>query len=110
MTTLSPLNIVSASATLSHLDPAWVLTDPDTTSNGVDGRRVYEQNIYFEKPFSCPPVVKVSLAGFDISNAANARLRVRALEVQSEGFVLEVETWLNTIIWSVDVSWIAIGN
>lgn len=110
MTTLYPINIASDSITLGNLDPAWALTEPDGLSNGVNGRRVYEKNIYFAKPFTCPPVVQVSIAGFDISNAANARLRVRALEVQNEGFVLEVETWLNTVIWSVNVSWMAIGT
>jgi hypothetical protein len=45
-----------------------------------------------------------------VSNEDNLRVRVRALDIVATGFSLQVETWLHTRIWSVDVSWLAIGG
>ena len=34
---------------------------------------------------------------------------VRAEQITAEGFTIVVETWLHTLVWSVDLSWLAIG-
>jgi hypothetical protein len=59
---------------------------------------------------SAPPVVHVGIVGLDVSKDANLRLRVRALDIRESGFTLQAETWLNTKIWSVEVSWLAVGG
>lgn len=110
MSSLFPLNILSATAHLGDLDPAWTLTTPEAGAGESEGRRIYQTRVFFQTPFALAPVVHAAISGFDISDAANARLRVRAIDVTAEGFVLEVETWLNTIIWSVDVAWLAVGS
>lgn len=64
----------------------------------------------FERPFSGSPVVQVGITGFDMDNSANARLNVDIVSIDDAGFEIELRTWLNSRLWSVDLSWIAIGH
>ena len=57
-----------------------------------------------------PPLVHVGVVGIDASKDDNLRLSVRAESITQHGFTLSVETWLNTKIWTVEVSWLAIGS
>jgi len=71
------------------------------------GERFYRKRITFEKPFQQTPEVVVSLAGFDIAQDKNARLRVHAQNVDAAGFDLVIETWFDSKIWRVKATWIA---
>jgi hypothetical protein len=77
---------------------------------GGSGDRAYRHTVTFARPFSATPVVHLGIAGLDASKQDNLRLRVRAEAVGTHGFTIVVETWLHTQIWSVDVSWLAIGG
>jgi hypothetical protein len=100
-----PLRIASAVTPLGSASPGWTLLDP-----GVDRDRVFSAYIGFEKAFSQTPVLQVGIAGFDIENGDASRLRVRVRRISAEGFTVELQTWFNTRIWSVDLSWFAIGH
>jgi hypothetical protein len=102
---MTPLSLLSAVVTLDASVTAWTLLD-----RGTQADRVAHHHVVFERAFSAPPVVHVGIAGIDVCKDDNARLRVRALDITSSGFVVEARTWLNTKIWSVDVSWLAIGS
>jgi hypothetical protein len=66
--------------------------------------------IAFERRFAAPPVVHVGLSGVDASKDHNLRLSIRATDITALGFTVEVETWLHSEIFAVDVSWLAIGS
>jgi H-type lectin domain len=102
---MTPLSLLSAVVTLDASLAGWPLLDP-----GTESERVVRHHVVFERSFSAPPVVHVGIVGIDVSKDDNVRVRVRALDITSRGFVLEAGTWLNTKIWSVDVSWLAIGT
>ena len=102
---MAPLNILSATLVLDASREAWTLLDPS-----AEAARVFRHPVVFEAPFSMPPVVQVGLVGLDVSNRDNLRVRVRAFDITAAGFTLQVETWLNTKIWSVETSWLAIGT
>jgi hypothetical protein len=60
--------------------------------------------------FAAAPIVQLGVVGLDSSKDDNLRLRVRAEEISEQGFTIVVETWLHSQLWSVDVSWLAIGS
>lgn len=102
---VAPLSLLSAVIVLDSTLDDWSLLEP---AGGL--RRDFRQPVAFERTFSAPPLVHVGLVGIDASKEDNLRLRVRAESITEHGFVVCAETWLNTKIWSVEVSWLAIGS
>lgn len=105
MAEIAPLNLLSSVVVLDSSLEGWSLLDP-----GSEGERGARRHVSFNQSFSTPPVVQVGIVGLDVSNHDNLRVRVRATDITPDGFMLEAETWWNTKIWSVDVSWLAIGS
>jgi len=103
MSSMAPLSMLSAIVPLGSLLEGWTLL-------GGSGDRAYRHAVSFDRPFSATPVVHLGVVGFDASKQDNLRLRVRPESVDPRGFTIVVETWLHTQIWSVDVSWLAIGG
>lgn len=104
MANLVPVSMLSAVAVLDHTLDGWTLLDvPDTQP------RSCRREVRFEQPFGAPPLVQLGIVGLDVSNRDNLRVRVRALDITNSGFTIEAETWFNTEIWMVSVSWLAIG-
>jgi len=105
MTSVVPFTVLSAVATLNNELEGWTLLDEYN-----EQLRQHQHAIVFERSFVTPPVVQVAITGLDTSNEANLRVRVRAVNVTTHGFAIEVETWFNSKVWAVDVSWLAIGT
>jgi hypothetical protein len=105
MSNVAPLSLLSAIVVLDSSLDGWSLLEPVP-----DERRSFRQTIFFERPFSTPPVVQVGIVGLDASKDDNLRFSLRAEQIGADGFTLSVETWLNTKIWSVEISWLAIGS
>lgn len=105
MSTVAPLSLLSAVVVLDSSLDGWSLLEP-----AAEGRRGFRKHVAFDASFSAPPVVHVGVVGLDVSKDDNLRLSVRAESITAQGFTLSVETWLNTKIWSVEVSWLAIGS
>ena len=102
MSTIAPLSLLSAVGSMGSSGEGWSLHEGE-------GERRFAQQIVFERPFSSPPVVQIGVVGFDASKDHNLRLRVRAEQITAAGFTIIVETWLHSQVWSVDLSWLAIG-
>jgi hypothetical protein len=109
MSFVAPLNLLSATLVLDSSFEGWTLLEPSADPS-ADGVRSFRYEVVFGRPFASYPVVHVGLVGLDASKDDNLRVRVRALDITSLGFTLQVETWLNTKIWSVETSWLAIGS
>lgn len=105
MSDLIPFKLLSAVACLDHSLEGWTLLDM-----AAEGARCFRQHVSFESAFARAPLVQVAIVGLDASNQDNLRLKVRAADITAQGFTLEVETWFNTRLWSVDASWLAIGE
>ncbi len=104
MTNLNPVSVLSAVVVLDHTLEGWSLLDvPDTEP------RTARVEVKFAQPFASPPVVHVGIVGLDVCNRDNLRVRVQAVGVNTKGFTIEAQTWFNTQIWMVSVSWLAIG-
>jgi hypothetical protein len=100
-----PLKITAAVLHLDSTLPGWTLLEP-----GGEAQRTYTTRVAFENPFRLAPVVHAAISGFDIENSDAARTKVSVGAVDDAGFELRIETWLATRIWSIDVSWLAIGH
>ncbi len=105
MSNVAPLSLLSAVVILDSTLDNWSLLEP---AGGL--RRSCRQPVVFERRFAAPPLVHVGVVGIDASKDDNLRLSVRAESITEYGFMLSVETLLNTKIWSVEVSWLAIGS
>jgi hypothetical protein len=104
MANLNSVSILSGVAVLDHTLEGWTLLDvPDTEP------RTARVEIKFAQPYAAPPAVHVGIVGLDVSNRDNLRVRVQAFGVTAKGFTVEAQTWFNTEIWMVSVSWLAIG-
>lgn len=105
MSNLVPFKMLSAIAALDSTLPDWKLLEVPATSV-----RAYRLPVQFERAFSTSPLVQIAIVGLDVGKEDNVRLRVRALDVRPDGFTVHAETWFNTKIWAVEVSWLAIGS
>lgn len=105
MADLVPFTVLSAVASLSSELEGWTLLE-----HANEQSRKHQLAVAFEQTFVAPPVVHVAITALDASNEANLRVRIRAIEVTTHGFVIEAETWFNSRVWAIDVSWLAIGT
>lgn len=74
------------------------------------GWREWREPITFAKSFIAPPEVTVGLSMVDIGNGANSRVTVEAENVTGQGFDLVVKAWGDTVLYSVNVDWLAFGD
>lgn len=106
MSSVEPLVFLAGINKLGVDDDDWTLT-----GEGADGDgRVFRSTITFEQPFRMQPIVHLGLVGFDISNADAARVRLRCENVSASEFEVVVETWRGSQVYSVEISWLAIGT
>jgi hypothetical protein len=102
-----PLSFAAGAVRFDDSQPGWALLD--RASEGK-GERSFTGRVKFAQAFQAPPVVQIGITGFDIDNGDNARLNVGIVDVDGEGFGVELRTWWNSRLWSVDLNWIAIGH
>ena len=103
---MPPLNLLSGIEVLSNAREGWTL---DHTSGFTEDRR-FRARVRFDRAFNAVPVVHLGIVGFDISEKDCARLATSVANISIGGFEIVLSTWLNTQVWRVDVSWIAIGR
>ncbi len=104
MSDLVPFKLLSAITVLDSSMEGWKLLEVPATAT-----RVHRCPVRFEQPFAASPVVQIGIVALDLGHQDNVRVRVRALDVQPDGFILHAETWFNTQVWCVEISWLAIG-
>lgn len=75
-----------------------------------EGARQVEVLVTFERPFSSPPIVQVSLNGIDAAHEQNLRLYVTAEKITKSSFRVVAKTWSDTRIARLGVSWMACGD
>lgn len=102
-----PLSFAAGAVRFDDSQPGWALLERAPDGDGV---RSFTGRVRFDRSFQAPPVVQIGITGFDIDNGDNARLNVNIRDVDVEGFAVELRTWWNSRLWSVDLNWIAIGH
>jgi hypothetical protein len=86
----------------------WNLAE--VPAGAPDLPRTYTLDVLFPEPFNTVPLVHASITGFDIDNRDTARISVAVNNVTTTGFHLAVTTWRGTRVYSVEVSWLVLGN
>lgn len=92
---------------------AFTYVTPDINWNlntGSGSRTFTSPDIPIGPGFSTPPTVVVQLGGIDVGNAANLRIQIGATDVENDEFNLVVNTWADSIIYGVWVTWIAYSD
>lgn len=96
------------------IDQGEVVLFSDFEHDGMmwkgEGPRQARAYVTFSDSFVEPPVVRVSLSMWDMSNAANARADITAEDVTAKGFAILFRTWGDTRVARVRVNWQAIGS
>ena len=103
---IEPLSLLSGIEALSNAREGWTLDHKE----GITEDRVFRTRVHFDRPFGAIPVVHIGIAGFDISNHDAARIKASVARISQSGFEIVLSTWLNSQLWKVDVSWMAIGR
>ena len=106
-TPILPLSFAAGATRFDDSQTGWTLLGPGLESGGF---RTFTGQVQFERAFHQPPVVQVGITGFDIDHRDNARLHVGIVGIDEQGFGLQLRTWWNTRLWSVELNWIAIGH
>ena len=63
--------------------------------------------IDFERPFSIPPIVVVFFNCIELDKSCTRRLKTTATDIDTNGFTLHIDTWMDTILYAARVGWIA---
>jgi hypothetical protein len=105
---LIPLKMCAATLELDQFTPDWPLSQIEYAES--DQPRTYTHHVQFDTSFSNIPLVHVGLSGFDIDNRDSARISVHTSAITSSSFDIVIKTWVNTRLYSVEISWIALGQ
>lgn len=105
---LIPFKVCSSVVSLDQYLPDWTLAEIDTDATLEP--RSFVQYIPFDSPFANVPLVHAGITGFDIDNRDTGRLSVGIEGISNSGFNIVVQTWMNTRVYKVEVSWFALGN
>ena len=106
---MMPWKTLSATLSLGLGTEGWNLAEHPAEGTHWTEPRTFTTEVFFAAPFAYTPVVHLGLTGFDIDQAYTARLSVRALDITPSGFKAEVSTWLDSRVYGVEVTWLAIG-
>jgi hypothetical protein len=102
---VAPLSLLAGTESFGQGTADWSLLG---TSD--EPEREFFARVQFSLEFSGPPIVHVSVVGFDIDNREFARLRVRAQYIDRFGFTVAISTSFGTQVYGVDISWLALGT
>jgi len=76
-------------------------------STGSGHRTFQPPHIRFDRPFTTPPTIALSLAGIDSLHSANLRVELQLINVEPDKCKITIITWDNSILYQVWVNWIA---
>jgi hypothetical protein len=96
-----PRPLVGSGSADSTNTPGWTLSSGTAV-------RLYFADVKFPWKFAHPPTVMVALTSIDAEHTSNTRVLITAVNVNSEGFQVRMQTWADSIIWGLSYSWIAI--
>lgn len=104
---LMPWKTLAATVSVGVLTEGWNLAV--VAMEGGEDSRVFSVEVPFASAFMSLPVVNLGLTGFDMDQRCTARISLKAVEITTTGFKVEICTWRDSIVYGVELSWLAIG-
>ncbi len=104
---MMPWRVLSATLNAGTMTEGWNLHEAG--EDCAQAPRVFTVDVIFGMPFVLPPVIQVSLTGFDLDQAHTARLKVTAKDITAEGFKVDITTWEDSRVYFAEFTWLAIG-
>jgi hypothetical protein len=102
---MEPFSFLAGKEVMQAGQEGWTLDQLPTA--GED--RAMRIRVGFARGFREIPLVHLGVTGLDVSERDCARLSVSTDNVTTDGFDIVLGTWLNTRLWRVEVSWLALG-
>ena len=78
----------------------WVWTGP----------RERHKRVTFKEKFVCPSSVTFNISLSDVHNETNFRMKLQAIDITESGFTASFETWSDTRIARMHVTWQTSGE
>ncbi|MGC3989972.1 MAG: H-type lectin domain-containing protein [Chthoniobacteraceae bacterium] len=103
-----PWKIASSITCVGVTSEDWNLSE--IPAGEIDVPRTYSTEVLFPESFNTVPVVQASLVGFDIDQRDSSRVSIAVSHITTTGFKLAVTTWMETRVYGVEASWLAIGS
>ncbi|MDX1781486.1 MAG: H-type lectin domain-containing protein [Thalassovita sp.] len=75
-----------------------------------EGHRERRKTVQFSEPFKSAPSVTCSVSLWDVDYSTNIRSDIHAENITERDFSIVFNTWDNTRIARIRVSWMAIGE
>ncbi len=104
---MMPWKTLAATLVVGSSTEGWNLAEHP--GDLLDQPRTFTADVYFAAPFTAPPAVQIGLTGFDMDQRDSARLSVRVTDISAEGFKVQITTWHDSRVYSVEATWLAIG-
>ncbi|MDB6120325.1 MAG: hypothetical protein JWO08_4106 [Verrucomicrobiaceae bacterium] len=102
---LMPWKTLAATVGVGVLSDGWNLADPPS----ADEPRVFTLEVAFASAFFSTPVVTLGLTGFDMDPYTASRISLKVVDPSRTGFKVEIATWRDSRVYSVEFNWFAIG-
>lgn len=74
------------------------------------GDRERRRHIAFDRKYTGPPAVHVTISMWDLDSGPNIRIDATADNISASGFDLVFRTWSDTRVARARMSWLAIGE
>lgn len=87
-------------------DFAWI---KDHYMHQLSGPRSVSAQIHFSKTYKKKPNVIISINAIDVDSTDNLRINAFPINIDTWGFCIKIETWGNTKIYKVKISWTSFG-
>lgn len=103
---LLPIKMCAATVAYDQFTPNWTLTHVENP----DVMRTFVGNVQFETSFSNTPIIHIAISGFDIDQRDSSRVSATPEMITSTGFDIRINTWCETRVYKIEVSWLALGQ
>ena len=74
------------------------------------GPRERHKRVTSKEKFVCPPSVTLNISLWDVHNETNFRMKLQAIDITESGFTASFETWDDTQIARMHVTWQESGD
>ncbi len=105
---------MSGPGEITHVLSGETLLFEDYENSGPmwsqDGDRRARVPVKFDIPFAEPPIVHLSITMMDARTDMMIRYRLRAENIEPEGFNIVFSTWSDSKFARISVSWLALGT
>jgi len=94
----------------SHVETGVVTCSGSNSWTHNHGRKYTTVSHLFRTKYSSPPVIQLGMTSLDHSKESDTRFSFHLDQVTGAGFTVRCETWANSMIYHLSVSWMSVPS